>query len=126
MCFLSSSAEMFSIFYYIQCLYNCLNASLTCDKYLKTHEPKITFNFTKLLVNSTIVEQIVDLGNLISSASPDTKVIISDLTQRYDKDSLSKKVNDCNKVMKTFCNQNGWGFIAHPNIDKTCVITINQ
>ena len=87
---------------------------------------KFTFNFTKLLVNSTIVEQIVDLGNLISSASPDTKVIISGLTQRYDKDSLSKKVNDCNKVMKTFCNQNGWGFIAHPNIDKTCVITINQ
>ena len=32
-----------------------------------------------------------------------------------------KKVTDCNKVIKSFCNQNGWGFIKHPNIDETCV-----
>ena len=68
-----------------------------------------------------VAEQIVDLGNLISSSSPATKVTISALTQRYDEECLGKKVTDCNKVIKSFCNQNGWGFIKHPNIDETCV-----
>ena len=68
-----------------------------------------------------VAEQIVDLGNLVSSSSPDTKVTISALTQKYDEASLGDKVKDCNKVIKTFCNQNGWGFVKHPNIDETCV-----
>ena len=77
----------------------------------------------KLLTHSSrdVAEQIVDLGNLISSSSPDTKVTISALTQRYDEECLGKKVTDCNKVIKSFCNQNGWGFIKHPNIDESCV-----
>ena len=49
-----------------------------------------------------VAEQIVDLGNLISSSSPDTKVTISALTQRYDEERLGKKVTDCNKVIKPF------------------------
>ena len=64
-----------------------------------------------------VAEQIVDLGNLISSSSPAwrpaTKVTISALTQRYD-ECLGKKVTDCNKVVKSFCKQNGWRFIKHP------------
>ena len=68
-----------------------------------------------------VAEQIVDLGNLVSSSSPDTKVTISALTQRYDEECLGKKVTDCNKVIKSFCNQNGWGFVKHPNIDESCV-----
>ena len=76
---------------------------------LKHHSPRV------------VAEQIVDLGNLVSSSSPDTKVTISALTQRYDEASLGDKVKDCNKVIKTFCNQNGWGFVKHPNIDETCV-----
>ena len=66
-------------------------------------------------------EQIDDLGNLISSSSPATKVTISALTQRYDEECLVKKVTNCNKVIKSFRNQNGWGFIKHPNIDESCV-----
>ena len=68
-----------------------------------------------------VAEQIVDLGSLVSSSSPDTKVTISALTQRYDEECLGKKVTDCNKVIKSFCNQNGWGFVKHPNIDESCV-----
>ena len=68
-----------------------------------------------------VTEQLVDLGNLISSSSPDTKVTISALTQRYGEECLGKKATDCNKVIKSFCNQNGWGFIKHPNIDESCV-----
>ena len=43
------------------------------------------------------------------------------LTQRSDEESLKRKVKDCNKVLKTFCNQNGWGFVEHLNIDETCL-----
>ena len=68
-----------------------------------------------------VAEQIVHLGNLISSSSPATKVTISALTQRYDEECLGKKVTDCNKVINSFCHQNGWGFIKHPNIDESCV-----
>ena len=36
------------------------------------------------------------------------KVAISALKQHYDDECLGKKVTDCNKVIKSFCNQNGW------------------
>ena len=41
-----------------------------------------------------VAEQIVDLGNLISSSSPDTKVTILALTQCYDEECLGKKVGN--------------------------------
>lgn len=68
-----------------------------------------------------VAEKIVDLGNMVASSSPDTRVTISAITPRLDDDSLTKKVTDCNKILKTFCNQNGWGFVQHPNIDESCL-----
>ena len=68
-----------------------------------------------------VAEKLVDLGNLISSSSPSTKVTISALTQRIDDKSLGKKVTECNKIIKSFCNQNGWVLVQHPNIDLSCV-----
>jgi len=47
--------------------------------------------------------------------------MISALMRRYDEDCLGKKETDCNKVIKSFCNQTEWGFIKHPNIDESCV-----
>ena len=68
-----------------------------------------------------VAEKIVDLGNMVASTSPDTRVTISAITPRLDEESLTKKVTDCNKILKTFCNQNGWGFVQHPNIDESCL-----
>ena len=68
-----------------------------------------------------VAEKIVDLGNMITSSSPDTRLTISSLTPRLDEDSLTKKVTDCHKILRTFCNQNGWGFVQHPNIDESCL-----
>ena len=68
-----------------------------------------------------VAEKIVDLGNVIATNSPDTKLTISAITQRFDEDSLKKKITDCNKVLRTFCNQHGWSFVEHPNIDETCL-----
>lgn len=69
----------------------------------------------------TVAEKLVDLGNLVSSSSPNTKVTISALTQRFDEESLGRKVTECNKIIKSFCNQNGWGLVQHQNIDLSCV-----
>ena len=68
-----------------------------------------------------VAEKIVDLGNMIATNSLNTSVTISAITQRSDEESLERKVEDCNKVLKKFCNQNGWGFVAHLNIDETCL-----
>ena len=62
----------------------------------------------------------MDLGNMITSSAPETQLTISSLT-RLDEDSLTKKVTGCNKVLRTFCNQNGWGFVPHPNINESCL-----
>ena len=44
-----------------------------------------------------VAEKLVDLRNLVSSSSPNTKVTISALTQRFDDESLGKKVTEFNK-----------------------------
>ena len=54
-----------------------------------------------------VTERVVDLGNMIATNSPpNTSVTISAITQRSDEESLKRKVKDCNKVLKTFCNYN--------------------
>ena len=69
-----------------------------------------------------VAEKIVHLGNMIVTNSTNTSVTISAaITQRADEESLKRKVKDCNEVLKTFCNQNGWGFVEHLNIDETCL-----
>ena len=68
-----------------------------------------------------VAEKLVDLGNLASSSSQSTKVTISALTQRFDDESLGKKVSECNKIIKYFCNQNGWVLVQRSNIDFSCV-----
>lgn len=58
-----------------------------------------------------VAEKIVNLGNMIATNSPNTSVTISAITQRLDEESLARKVKDSNKVLKTFWNQNDWGFV---------------
>ena len=41
---------------------------------------------------------------------------ISGIIPRSDDQSVAVKVPGVNKLLKTFCNQNGWGFVDHSNI----------
>ena len=72
-----------------------------------------------------VAEKLVDLGNLVASPSPSTKVTISALTQRFDDESLGKKVRECDKIIKSFRNQNGWVLFQRPNINLSCVNSQN-
>ena len=49
-----------------------------------------------------VAEWIVHLGNFIEAESSNTKVTISNLLLRTDDTALNSKVNQVNKILKTF------------------------
>ena len=71
-----------------------------------------------------VAEKIAGLGNMIATNPPNASVTTSAITQRSDEESLKRKVKDCTKVLKKICNQNGWSFVEHLNIDETCLNNI--
>ena len=60
-------------------------------------------------------EEIVNLATMISNESS-ADLAISGITPRSDDEVLAVKVSGVNKILKTFCNQNGWGYVDHSNI----------
>ena len=60
-------------------------------------------------------EEIVNLATMISNDSS-ADLAISGIIPRSDDESLAVKVSGVNKLLKTFCNQNGWGFVDHSNV----------
>ena len=62
-----------------------------------------------------VAERIVDLGKLVETESPNTKVTISSLLTRSDL-SVASKIKEVNKILKTFANQNEWDVISHSNL----------
>ena len=63
-----------------------------------------------------VAERIVDLGNLVETESPNTKVTISSFLTRSDDLSLVSKIKEVNKILKTSANQNEWDVISHSNL----------
>ena len=60
-------------------------------------------------------EEIVNLATMISNESS-ADLAISAIIPRSDNEVLAVKVSGVNKILKTFCNQNGWGYVDHSNI----------
>ena len=60
-------------------------------------------------------EEIVNLVTMISKESS-ADLAISGIIPRSDDEVLALKVSGVNKILKTFCNQNGWGYVDHSNI----------
>ena len=60
-------------------------------------------------------EEIVNLAAMISNESS-ADLAISGIIPRSDDEVLAVKVSGVNKILKTFCNQNGWGYVDHSNI----------
>ncbi|XP_067030123.1 uncharacterized protein [Acropora muricata] len=74
---------------------------------------------TNSLRSSTSVrdcaEEIANLATMIGNESS-ADLAISGIIPRSDDESVAVKVPGVNKLLKTFCNQNGWGFVDHSNI----------
>ena len=60
-------------------------------------------------------EEIVNLATMISNESS-ADLAISAIIPRSDNEVLAVKVSGVNKILKTFCNQNEWGYVDHSNI----------
>ena len=60
-------------------------------------------------------EEIVNLATMIGNESS-ADLAISSIIARSDDESVAVKVSGVNKLLKTFCNPNGWGFVGHSNI----------
>ena len=57
-------------------------------------------------------EEIVNLATMISNESS-ADLVISGIILRSDDEVLVVKVSGVNKILKTFDNQNGWGYVDH-------------
>ena len=62
-------------------------------------------------------EGIVNLALQIEGDAPETNLAISGLIARAD--DKDGKVSSVNKILKKFCRQNHWNFIAQNNINQT-------
>ena len=60
-------------------------------------------------------EEIVNLATMISNESS-ADLAISGIIPRSDDEFLAAKVSGVNKILKPFCNQNGWGYVDHSYI----------
>ena len=64
---------------------------------------------------SDCAEEVIDLATMISNEST-ADLAISGIIPRSDDESLAGNVLGVNKILKTICIQNGWGFVDHSNI----------
>jgi lysophospholipase L1-like esterase len=67
-------------------------------------------------INPTeVAKGVLKVCNIIKE-SPKTKVVISELIIRTDSPNLKDRVDEVNKQLFTYCNQNNWNYIGHKNI----------
>lgn len=63
---------------------------------------------------------ISNLASMIIKKSPSTKVAISSLIVRRDR-NLSMKIKSVNKLLLSTCAANNWQFINNANLDESCL-----
>ena len=80
-----------------------------------------TNNITEADSARHIAEKIVDLATFIEKESPQTKVTISSLITRKDSEAFKPKIEETNKILKSFATQRSWNFIDHKNINDSCL-----
>ena len=68
-----------------------------------------------------IAEKIADLATFIEKESPQTKVTISSLITRKDSEAFKPKIEETNKILKSFATQRSWNLIDHENINDSCL-----
>ena len=76
---------------------------------LKQNEPK------------SIVEQILDIGHVIHSISPETKICLSGVIKRSDDNELNAKVGEINRLLKIAYSEFGFDYTDNSSIDVSCL-----
>ena len=68
-----------------------------------------------------IIQNISEIGDIISEASSETKVTISNIITRSDNVNLNQKIDECNVEIASLVSQKGWSLIDNSNLDSTCL-----
>ena len=90
-------------------------------------KPPVRFNELNIVnkrLTSNDVETVDNYKFIIDKVkkkSPQTKVAISALLIRKDKNNYENKIVNLNNAIKNLCEENLIGFIAHDNIDESCL-----
>ena len=66
-----------------------------------------------------IIQNISEIGDIISEASSETKVTISNIITRSDNVNLNQKIDECNVEIASLVSQKGWSLIDNSNLDST-------
>ena len=69
----------------------------------------------------SIVEQILDIGHVIHSISPKTKICFSGVIKRSDDNELNAKVGEVNGLSKFACSEFGFDYIDNSSKDVSCL-----
>ena len=80
--------------------------------------PSIPKERRPVIDSISCMKQVFDL---IKKESPNTEIIYSLATPRFDKPDLKGKVNDLNNRMRNLCSSYGIRCIDHKNIDSSCI-----
>ena len=78
-------------------------------------------NDLKSVPANRVAEGIANLGTQIKEESPVTSIVISSILPRSDNADLSAKALEVNRLTKSICSKNKWGFIEHKTVNKSCL-----
>ncbi len=78
-------------------------------------------NDLKSVPANRVAEGIANLGTQIKEESPATSIVISSILPRSDNADLSAKALEVNRLTKSICSKNKWGFIEHKTVNKSCL-----
>ena len=67
------------------------------------------------------IDNIQFIINKITKAASHTKVVLSSLLMRRDKNNIEKHVNELNVKLKTLAEDNFIDYIDNTNIDESCL-----
>ena len=68
-----------------------------------------------------IIQNISEIGDIITEASSEIKVTISNIITRSDNVNLHQKIDECNVEIASLVSQKGWSLIDNCNLGSTCL-----
>ena len=67
------------------------------------------------------ITNLQTIVNRVKKKSSHSKLIISSLVQRRDKENMENKVTKLNNQLKGFCDENKTTYLCNNNIDESCL-----
>ena len=67
------------------------------------------------------ITNLQTIVNRVKKKSSHSKLIISSLVQRRDKENMENKVTKLNNELKSFCDENKTTYLCNNNIDEFCL-----